>query len=40
LEVRDQYQIKISNTFASVENLCDDDDDDDDDKDVYINRNG
>jgi hypothetical protein len=35
VEVEEQYQAKISNMFAALENL---DDDDDDDDDVDINR--
>jgi len=35
VEVKKQYQVKISNRFAALENL---DDDDDDDDDVDINR--
>jgi hypothetical protein len=31
--VKEQYQVKISNRFAALENLDDDDDDDDDDGD-------
>jgi hypothetical protein len=42
LEVREQYQVKISNRFAAVENLDDDNDNDndndDDDDDMNINR--
>jgi len=29
MEVKEQYQVKILNTFAALENLDDDDDDDD-----------
>jgi hypothetical protein len=29
VEVREQYQVKISNRFAALENVDDDDDDDD-----------
>jgi hypothetical protein len=39
VEVRKQYQVKISNRLAALENL-DDDDDDDDDDDVHFNRAG
>jgi hypothetical protein len=35
--VKEQYQVKISNKFAALENL-DDNDDDDDDDDVDISR--
>jgi hypothetical protein len=38
LEVKEQYQAKISNRFASLENVDDDDDDDDDVDDVGIKR--
>jgi hypothetical protein len=31
MEVKEQYQVKISNKFAALENYDDDDDDDDDD---------
>jgi hypothetical protein len=34
VEVKQQYQVKISNRFAALENLDDDDDDDDDDMDI------
>jgi hypothetical protein len=34
VEVKEQYQVKISNMFAALENLDDDDDDDDDDVDI------
>jgi hypothetical protein len=37
VEVKVQYQVKISNRFAPLENF-DDDDDDDDDDDLDINR--
>jgi len=30
VDVKEQYQVKISNMFAALENLNDDDDDDDD----------
>jgi hypothetical protein len=39
--IEEQIQVKISNTFAALENLDDDDndsDDDDDDDDVDISR--
>jgi hypothetical protein len=35
VEIKEQYQVKISNRFAALENL---DDDNDDDDDVDINR--
>jgi hypothetical protein len=35
VDVKEQCQVKISNSFAALENL---DDDDDDDDDVNINR--
>jgi hypothetical protein len=31
VEVKEQYQVEISNRFAALENFDDDDDDDDDD---------
>jgi len=31
VEVKEQYQVKISNRFSALENVDDDDDDDDDD---------
>jgi hypothetical protein len=34
MEVKEQYQVKISNRTAALENLNDDDDDDDDDDDI------
>jgi hypothetical protein len=37
MEVKEQYQVKISYRFAALEEL-DDDDDDDDDDDVDISR--
>jgi len=37
VEIKEQYQVKISNRFAALENF-DDDDDDDDDDDVGISR--
>jgi hypothetical protein len=36
VEVKEQYQAKISNRFAALENDDDDDDDNDDDNDMSI----
>jgi hypothetical protein len=40
VEVKEQYQVKISNRFATSKNLDDDNNDDDDNDDVDINRAG
>jgi hypothetical protein len=37
--VKEQYQVKVSNQFAALENLDDDDDDDDDEDDDELDIN-